>query len=272
MFPLYQKNLPASSDELAAVLEASLRRALTVSQHIVALRGKTYPNLEEIAINLDNAKLRMDVAHPRLPKTKGNEAINAERLSLTARPLLVGAASLNLTINASDVALHKSRNEDGEIFLLLHRAANGRIAISISQEDLETLSSDIATTEAAKQGVVVEEVHLTLTSSSARSFGIEVRLRARKLFLRASIRIAGRLELDEQLVARISNLTCTGEGAIATLACNVLNPYLRKLDGREFPLMALPLGEVQLRDVKLDTADGIKVIADFGATASARTT
>jgi hypothetical protein len=94
---------------------------------------------------------------------------------------------------------------------------------------------------------------------------VEVRLRARKLFLSASIRITGQLDLDGELNAKISGLKCEGDGAIAAVACGVLDPHLRKLDGREFPLMSLPLGEIRLRDVRLAVGDKLSVTAEFGS-------
>jgi hypothetical protein len=107
---------------------------------------------------------------------------------------------------------------------------------------------------------------LKLRSKTSRSLAAEVRLEARKLFLTASVRITGQLDLDEDLNVRISALDCTGDGAIAALACGVLKPHLQKLDGREFPLMSLPLGEIRLRDVQVILGDKLSVTAEFGST------
>ena len=48
------------------------------------------------------------------------------------------------------------------------------------------------------------------------------------------------------------------------VACGILQPYLQKADGREFPLMSLPLGEIQLRDVRVAVSDKLSVTAEFG--------
>jgi hypothetical protein len=153
--------------------------------------------------------------------------------------------------------------------LSVHRASNGHVAISIPAEDLETLAGEIARSEAGKQGVVIEDVLLNLTSRGPRSLGAELRVQARKLFLRTTIRIAGQLDIDDQLVAHLSGLSCNGEGAIGALVCGVLTPHLQRLQTRNFPLLALPLGEVKLRDIRLDADDGIKVTAEFGSEKSA---
>ena len=108
-------------------------------------------------------------------------------------------------------------------------------------------------------------MQLNLTSRGSRSLGVEIRVQARKLFIRAFVRVAGVLKIDEQLVARFANLTCNGDGAIATLACGVLTPHLQALQNRSFPLLTFAPGEVQIHDVNVGVADGIEVTAEFGA-------
>ena len=77
--------------------------------------------------------------------------------------------------------------------------------------------------------------------------------------------MTGQLELDDHLNLEISDLNCTGDGGIATLACGILTPYLRKIDGREFPLMLFPLGDVRLRDVRLAVDENLIITAEFGS-------
>ena len=263
MFPIYQKELPSSAAELTAALTASLRRAVDVPHDPVLIRENRFPDLSEIAINLSGAKVRMDAPRPIFPEGKSEPAIIAQRFNLRGEPVLVGGAAVNIRIDATGIVLHQGRNEEGTVFLLLQGVDDGKIAVSIQQKDLETLIRGIAKTEAGKQGVTIENVQSNLTSRGPRSLGAEVRLQARKFFVRATIRLTGTLQIDEELVAHLSDLNCTGDGAIATLACSVLAPHLQKLQGRNYPLLALPLGEVRLRDINLDAADGIRVTAAF---------
>ena len=85
------------------------------------------------------------------------------------------------------------------------------------------------------------------------------------MFLSTSLRITGQVDLDEELNARISGLDCTGEGAMGGIACGVLKPHLEKIDGRQFSLMSLPLGEVRLRDVQIAAGDKLSITAEFGS-------
>ena len=264
MFPLLQREMPVSARELAAALEASLRRVLDIPQDAVVVQG-TYPHVDEIAVDLSGASARANIAPPVFPAGAGKPAITAQHFRLAAHPVTLAGAAVALDMDAHGIVLHQNRGPDDNLFLLLHHADHGRVAISIPEQEVETLIAEVAKSEAGKHGIVIEDVLLNLTSRSSRSLGAELRVQARKLFLRATIRITGQLHIDSQLVARVSGLSCSGDGAIGALVCGVLTPHLQKLQAREFPLMALPLGEVQLHDIRLDTDDGIRVTAEFGA-------
>jgi hypothetical protein len=272
MFSLLQQDLPRNARELAAALDAGLRRLLEIPSDPVVVREKGYPDLDEIAVDLSGARMRANAPRPSFPAGEGDPALTARHLMVTAHPLSFGNAAVDLDLEAIEVVLHQNRGADDNILLLLHRTEAGHIAISISQHNLETLVAEIAKGEAGKHGVVIEDVLLNLTSRGPRSLGADLRVQARKLFVRATIRIAGRLEIDDRLVARISRVSCEGEGAIGALVCGILTPHLQKVQTHAIPLLALPLGEVRLRDIRLNTGDGIKVTAEFGPAASTATT
>jgi hypothetical protein len=265
MFPLKTTTLPANAADLTSRLNESLRELFDVTRDPVSIREATYPNLEELNVSLDSAQLRGQP--PSIPAlaSKPSPALEVDALNISASALSIGPAAIDLVLAATGVSLHQANDPKGNILLLLHKAANGHIQISVAASDLEALIGEVAKAEAGKHGVSIDSVQLILRSTSPRSLVAEVRLRAKKLFLSASIRITGQLDLDEELNARVSGFDCTGDGAIASVACGVLKPHLQKIDGREFPLMSLPLGEVRLRDVQLAVGDKLSVTAEFGS-------
>jgi hypothetical protein len=265
MFPLNATALPSSAETLGRLLDESLRGIFLTKADPVAIRAAAYPHLEELRIALDGAALRDSPPPPPSISGATTPALEIDSLKINAARLSAGPAVVDLSLSAQNVILHQAPDSAGKIVLLLHRAAGGAIALSTSPSDLEAAIAEVARTEAGKHGVTIDGVQLTLRSKSSRALAAEVRLRARKLFLNATIRITGQLDLDEQLNARISGLDCTGEGAIAGIACGVLKPHLQKMDGRSFPLMSLPLGEVRLRDVRLSAGEKLSVTAEFGS-------
>jgi hypothetical protein len=265
MFPLYTKTLPSTAEALEPFLNQSLRQLFQVKTDPVTIRGASYPHLSELNVSLDGAQLRGKPASLPSLSSKRIPALEVDSLTINASALSVGPAAIDLSLSARSVDFHQAHDSEGNILLLLHNAADGRLEISASPAELEALIAEVAKSEAGKHGVTIDSVQLILRSKSSRSLAAEVRLRAKKLFLSASIRITGQLDLDEELNARISGLECTGDGAIASVACGVLKPHLQKIDGREFPLMSLPLGEIRLRDVQLAAGDKLSVTADFGS-------
>ncbi|HZE58178.1 MAG TPA: hypothetical protein VE031_10020 [Chthoniobacterales bacterium] len=267
MFPLNTDTFPASATELARRLNESLRGLFGLSRDPVEIHAKSYPHLESLVVSLDGAVL--PERPPAMPSVASSPepALTIDSFRVNASPLSVGPALVDFQLVAQGVDLHRAIDRSGHLLLLLHNAANGRVEIAAAVSDLETLIAQVAKAEAGRHGVNIESVQLSLRSRSSRSLAAEVRLRAKKLFVSASLRITGQLDLDEQLNARISGLDCTGDGAIASVACGILKPHLQKLDGREFSLLSLPLGEVRLRDVRIAVGEKLSVNAEFGSAA-----
>jgi hypothetical protein len=266
MFPLKTEHFPRDAAELKGLLEESLRDLFDLARGRVELREKAYPHLETLNICLDGA--RLPERPPPIPTVNRptEPALVVDRFRVEGAGMQVGPATVDFKLDARDLQLQQAADRDGRVvLLLLHNAAQGRIETSIATRDLEALIADVARREAAKHGVNIDGVQLSLKSRSPRSLSAQVDLRAKKLFISAALRITGQLDLDDQLVARISGLDCTGEGAIAGVACGVLKPHLQELDGREFPLMSLPLGEVRLSDVRIAVDEKLSVTAEFGS-------
>ncbi|MGZ5004677.1 MAG: hypothetical protein ACXWG7_03850 [Chthoniobacterales bacterium] len=140
-----------------------------------------------------------------------------------------------------------------------------QIEISASVGDLEAAITQLAKREAAKQGAIVEEVRLNFRQISPRALEAEAKVRARKMFFATTVRITGRLAINEQLTAAISDLNCSGEGAIGSMACGFLAPHLAKLNGRTFPLSTLFKDQTSLRDVRVGAGEKLSVTAELAA-------
>jgi hypothetical protein len=266
MFPLNATTLPADAAELEARLNESLRSVFTLARDPVQIRDLKYPHLAALDVSLDGAAIRGRPPAPPAPVTEPIPALAIDSFSAGGRGMSIGPAAVDFALSATGVQLHQALDRAGQIVLLLHNAAAGGVEASVAKSDLEALIAEVAKAEAGKHGVSIDSVQILLRSQSPRSLAAEVRLRAKKLFLSASLRITGQVDLDQELNARISGLDCIGEGAIAGVACGVLKPHLETLNGRAFPLMSLPLGEVRLRDVRVAVGEKLSVTAEFGST------
>jgi hypothetical protein len=265
VFPLYTTDFPSSASDLERLLNHSLQRIFAIEAAPVSIRDASYPHLEEIRISLDGARLRSNP--PRPPSICGqiSPALQVDRLSLSALALSIGPAPIDLSLSARTINFVQGKDSDEQVVLSLESAVDGKIELSIAQTDLAALITAVAQDQASKQGITIDTAQLDLRQMNSHSLAVQVRLRIRKLFLSASIGITGQLDLDDQLNLKVSDLNCSGSGTIASLACSILTPYLRKIDGRELPLMSLPLGEVRLRDVHLTVGDKLCITAEFGS-------
>ena len=265
MFPLKTNTLPANAADLARHLNESLRDLFHLPRDPVTIREISYPHLASLTVSLDGAQL--EGQPPPVPSVGAERApaLTVDSFRATGSPVAVGPANVDFALQAESLQLHRASDADGNVVLVLHRAAHGRIEVSASPSDIEALIEEVARAEAGKHGVAIDNVQLSLRSNSSRSLSAEVRLRAKKLFLSTTLRVTAQVDLDEELNARISGLDCIGDGAMASIACGVLKPHLEKINGRQFPLLSLPLGEVRLRDVQIVAGDKLSITAEFGS-------
>ena len=264
MFPLHTKSFPTSAPELARLMNESVQRVFITTTEPVTIQGGVYPSLESVGIRLDDARLLPEPTRPPVVSGGRAPALHVQDLHLEGSRIALGPATADLRLHARDVRFDQARDAENGIVLLLQSAASGEVQILADKAELEKAIAALASQEAGKQGVTLEDVSLKFHERGARSLSGEVQVKARKLFFSTVIRIAADLDLDDELNATISGLVCKGDGAIGMLACGVLAPHLQKLDGRTFSLLALPLGDIRLRDVRISSGEMIGVSAEFG--------
>lgn len=264
MIPLAVSSLPANAASLRDALEEGLRQFVRLDGTIVTVEDRDYPELAAIRISLDNATLVDRPAQPAMTSGEVKPALQIDNFEITGAPIRLREAAINLSCRASQVVFGQALDAKGRVTLVLQKAAEGFVEVVTSVSDLENAVRTGARAAGAEQGVKVEDVKIDLRSRGDRALDATVSVRAKKLFLSATVRINGSATIDENLSARLSGLTCTGEGPLGSLACGFLNPYLQRFEGREFSLLALPLGEVKLRDVRLAAGKDLQVTAQFG--------
>jgi len=245
MFPLPVKIFPADPEALRAALEESLRRIVRPAGQMVTVEEKSYPELAAIRLSLDGA-IAGEGSPPRPAPPVGpiEPGLRVADFEISGQPIFVQRAKVNLSCTARAVQLGQGRDRDGNVLLVLQDASEGKVEVGIALADLEALVLAGAQTEAARQGVTVEEVQIELGARGDRALDV--------------------VEIDEQLKARLSGLECAGEGPLGTLACGFIAPHLERFNDREFSLLALPLGEVKLRDVRVAAGNELRVRAEFG--------
>lgn len=265
MFQLGSKIFPQSARDFERALDERLRQFVRKDGPIVTASSRVFPYFDLIAINLDGAQFDARLPVPPAPAGETKEACEAAVVTVSARDIRIQDVPVNVRLEARDVVFHKGEDENGEVLLIVRKAREGHIVITASQLDLENAIGKLASEQAGRKGVSIEKVRLALRARGSRSLAADLQLQARKFLLRAKIDIYGQLDITDDFVAKLSHLKCKGEGALGSLACGALEPHLERLDGGTFPLMSLPLGEIQLRDIRIAVADTVDMTADFGS-------
>lgn len=264
MFPLDAPVFPASAEELAASLESGLRRLFRVDRPgpIVRVTGGTWPALERVIVDLAGAELVTAEPPPRPGGNHRQPGFFVRDWRVSAPGVRRGGVTGDLELTAQDLRLDYDLDERGRTLLVPAGAGQGRLGAATSLRDLEALLLSGARAGAAEHGVSIENVALELEPIDARAVRVAARVEARKV-VRVDVRVTGRLAVDEELHATLSNLECGGTGLVGSMVAGLVRRHLAPFEGRRVPLQAFALGDVRVRDVKLAVQDGIEVTASF---------
>ena len=265
MFLLPRNEIPETPDALAQAIEEGLRTFVSRPDKMVVVRGGDASALDSIAVDLSGATIDH---HHRPPPLEPSEAIPAmvvRHIYISGEPISILGGDFSFQFEASNIELYQKVAE-GKLLLTMHRAQGGSIRFEISRTAAERMIMKGASKLAEKQGVVVDNAQLEFTPRGPRALDGKLTVSAHKLIFHPVLSLAGTFAVSDDLVATVSNLKCHGEGPIAALACAALNPSFSKIERRTFPLSALPLGEMKLRDLAIDAADEKVVVrARFGS-------
>lgn len=269
MFPLAGKKFPHSVEELESSINKALSQVFDLRKKQAAgaeVKGAELSHVKLVAVDLDDAAVSAREPPPKpVGIGKREPGPHVDKLELSGRPIRYDQAALDLKLSATGLKFEFDRDKQGNPLLVLSDARTGKVDAKISRDDLEALLTAAATAAAKKQGVSIQDLKLNLKSAGKRSVTADVLVTARKMIMTGVIRITGRLDIDDDLNATVSDLDCVGEGIVGSAAAGFLQSKIREYDGTTIPLMAFSLGDLTLRDLKIDVKRDLHVTAAFGS-------
>lgn len=267
MFPLAGKIFPRSAEALADSIRDALSEVLSLPKNgtPVTVEAPKYPSIKRIKVDLSDAAVSAAEPPPKpRPTGKREPGVQVDQLEVIGHPIRYEASKLELELKAKNVVLEFGKDKSGQALLVLTAADEGHVDARIGKADIRSLAIAAAEIAAKQQGISIKDVEVILKSEGKRSVAADVRVKAKKMMVSAVIRITGRLDVDDELDATVSDLDCTGEGMIGTVAAAALRAKLKPYNGQQIPLVAFSLGDVALRDLKIDVQNGLHVTARFG--------
>jgi hypothetical protein len=266
MFLLPRNQIPQTPEQLAQAIEEGVRTFATRPEKMVLVQGASVSALDTIAVDLSGATMDHHHRPPRLDREESSPAMSVRHIYIAGEPIHILGSEFSFQFEASNAEVYQKAQPDGNLLLILHRAQDGNVRFEISRAAVEAMIMNAAATHAQKQGVVLDNAQLELAQQSLRAIDGKLTVSARKLMFHPVLTLSGTLAVSDDFVATLSNLKCRGEGPIAALACAAINPAISRIEQRKFPLSALPLGEMRLRDLALDIVnDKLVVRSRFGS-------
>jgi hypothetical protein len=269
MFPLAGKSFPKSDRELTDAIRGALLDVFSLPKDADAVTAAGgFPDLKKLTIDLDGARVTATDPPPKpAPAGKRTSGLTVAQLEVSGRPIHYGNGKVDVYLKAKGVEFDFAKDKGGHPLLVLADAAEGQAEVKIGSKDLQAIVLAVAAAGAKEHGVTIQDVEIKLTSEGKRSVAADVRVTAKKSIVKGVVRLTGRADVDDALNAKISDLSCVGEGMIGKMAAGFLSGRLEEFNGREFPLMTFSLGDVKLRDLKVDAKGGLNVTAQFGSKA-----
>ena len=219
-----------------------------------------------LAVDIDLSGGRIDAAAPPdvTPVGTAEPGPSIASLRVKADPITIRGVPATIRFAASGVACAIDRNAAGTIMVTLANATDGSLVAHVAPADLDAALLQAARAGAQPHGVDVQSVRSQWTAVTPRDLDVALDLTARKI-VKFTVRVAGRLSVDDAMTATATNLKVDGTGMAAGFAAGVLRSQLKKLEGQRLPLTRFNLGAARLRDVAVDTVAGLSIRTTFGA-------
>lgn len=267
IFRLGEGRMPEDAHELAVALEDGWKQIIFPPDpdKAVFIDGGSYPSINTLRIDFSDALLRPAIKKEKLDLNNHVEKnLEVQHLELKAEPMLLRSARLNLRLVAEGAQLDMERDRRGRPVMMLARAKSGSFNVDVSRADAEAIMLHDAREMAAKAGVSIEKLQLTIVPETPRELQVSLYISTKIALIPAGMLFKAHVIVDDTMNARISGLTCDGDEALGPLIVHFLRPALARYNGRTRPLVSFPADKMQLHDVAVRVDDGLHLTAAFG--------
>jgi len=269
MLPLAGAALPTDSTSLALALANGFRLHGLEPRQIRA-SGDAWPNVEQLTIDLTGAEASRALRPPEHPRPSGGE-IAITSFELRAEPIYLEKIPVRILAAFSSAQAAFSQAANGALFLRLLQAASGEVETSVTHAEMERGLLALASEAAAKHGAEVKSTHLELETPTPRTLVFRAAVTAKVFIMKTTVRVRGRIDLDDALNARLSGLAADGDGMLASIVQGSLRPHLARLESQTFALGALVAGGLRVSDVSISAGPVVRLHATFAGTSGGAT-
>ena len=260
MFLLAGSDFPNDNATLRDALAGNLL-PLGITAPGIVLDGE-FPSFSTIRIDVTGAHFQRGY---RIAKASSEvkDGFFARGLEIKAAPAKFENMPFQVSLRADDCVFAFGTTEKNERIGTLRRCSGGTLEIAASIPEIEASLLALANEAASGFGASVESVRIVAEAETPRRIALTATAVAKAFMTKATLTLRGRLEIDDAYRARLSEITCTGDGMIANLAAGQLRPRLAEWERLSFPLgNVLPDG-LAISDIALIAGSELKVRAAF---------
>ena len=262
MLPLAGSTPPTTADEFARALADGLRAA-GLAPRAVEADGGAWPEVARLVVDLTGAEVTRATRLPVVSERVG-AGVKVAEVELRASPGRFEKTPIHLSMRLAGVVADFERTADGALALALASAAGGELTAHISLTDLEAALHALAVALGAKQGVEAKTTRLEIEAPTPRSLVFRAAVTAKVFIMTTTVKVRGRVDLDEQLNARVSGLVAEGEGMMAGMVESALRPRLAKIEAQTFALGAFVTAGLHVSDATVSVDDAMHLHATLG--------
>lgn len=267
VFRLGEGRMPEDPHELAVALADGWKQIIFPPdpEKAVFIDGGTYPSIDTLRIDFSDALLRPATKKEKLDlNNRVEKNLDVQHLEVKGEPMLLRTAKLNMRLVADGAQLDMERDRRGRPVMMLAQARSGSLNFDVSRADAEVIMLQNAREMAAKSGVSIEKLRLTIVPETPRELQVSLYVSTKVALIPAGMLFKAHVVVDDSMNARISGLTCEGDEALGPLIVHFLRPALARYNGRTRPLVSFPADKMQLHDVAVRVDDGLHLTAAFG--------
>jgi len=265
-FPLATDDLPRTGGQLADSMNGGWKDVFTIHdpEHAVDFEGGRYPVVDQMRVDLSHAVVNPNHKLARIGDYAATtKSLAVEHFEMVAEPMVNHKSRINLEVTGTQVRLDLQHDRDGKPMLMLADAREGTVHFDVSHDDLQKLVLAMSRYQAAGTGITIRSTHLDLQSVGPRSLLIDLHLSTIVGFIPAGMRFTARVDVDDHMNARISNLDCQGDEALGPLIVTFIRPTINKYNNTTRPLISFPSGRLHLNDVQIQAGEHVEMTAKF---------
>ncbi|MGN6507356.1 MAG: hypothetical protein ACTHM6_17505 [Tepidisphaeraceae bacterium] len=260
-FPLAATTMPSNPWALRSALEKGYdRRLVDPTLTRVDLRPGFAPGaIERLAINLTGNTVRPDFVPQNPPKdAKPAGRLQVEQLEDLADPLKYATYAAGMRLMASDAELELIPDGHDEYLLNLVNCRDGQATFELSVDALQQSLANGVTIKRSP-AFMIDSVDLSLSSANERSLAADVLVHAKVLFVPATFRLTGRLDVDADFNVHFLNLLATGTDPAGMLVAQLVQTKLDKVNGKAAPLLKFPGDQIKVDALQIHLSDILTV-------------